>query len=97
MEQLTKKELRTLLESIKECYPICDRETLQRVLSRLSRIVPTEVISYNRSNPLGRWNACASSLPKKICAQRVHEHRVPIHDGRTREIRAKAIGLLTSS
>ena len=41
MERLTKKELRTLLEFIKECYPICDLETFaQRVVSRLAKIVP---------------------------------------------------------
>ena len=43
MERLTKKELRALLECIKECYPICDLETFaQRVVSRLSKIVPAE-------------------------------------------------------
>jgi len=36
------KELRALLEFIKECYPICDLETFtQRVVSRLSKIVPS--------------------------------------------------------
>ena len=45
MERLTKKELRALLEFIKECYPICDLETFaQRVVSRLAKIVsPTEL------------------------------------------------------
>jgi hypothetical protein len=37
MKRLTKKELRALLEFIKECYPISDLETFrQRVVSRLS-------------------------------------------------------------
>jgi DNA-binding CsgD family transcriptional regulator len=52
MERLTKPELRALLESIKECYPVCDRQTFkQRVLSRLAKIVPTEIISHNAVNP----------------------------------------------
>ena len=47
MERLTKKELRALLESIKECYPNCDLKTFsQRVVSRLSKIVPTENVSH---------------------------------------------------
>ena len=51
MERLTKTELRALLECIKECYPICDRQTFtQRVLSRLSKKVPTEFTSYNWAN-----------------------------------------------
>jgi hypothetical protein len=41
VERLTKKELRALLECIKECYPICDLETFgQRVVSRLSKFSP---------------------------------------------------------
>ena len=59
MERLTKKELRALLEFIKECYPICDLETFaQRVVSRLSKIVPTEFISYNGVNPRDWRNEC---------------------------------------
>jgi len=94
MERLTKKELRALLECIKEGYPICDRETLQRVLSRLSKIVPTEVISYNRSNPLGRWSGCAiypniahTPSQKKIF-ERVHGHPVFTHHAKTHVVRA---------
>jgi len=44
MEPLTKKELRTLLECIKECYPICDAETFAQ---RSFEIVATEFISDN--------------------------------------------------
>jgi hypothetical protein len=47
MERLTKKELRALLECIKECYPICDLETFrQRVVSRLSKILLRSCVSY---------------------------------------------------
>jgi hypothetical protein len=61
MERLTKKELRALLELIKECYPICDLETFaQRVVSRLSKIVPTEINMYNGPNPCRRRNVCAT-------------------------------------
>jgi DNA-binding CsgD family transcriptional regulator len=57
VERLTKKELRALLEFIKECYPICDVETFgQRVISRLSKIVPKEIIPYNVVNPRRRRN-----------------------------------------
>jgi DNA-binding CsgD family transcriptional regulator len=58
MERLTKKELRALLECIKDCYPICDLETFgQRVISRLSKIVPKEIIPYNVVNPRRQRNA----------------------------------------
>ena len=92
MERLTKKELRALLEFIKECYPICDIETFaQRVVSRLSKIVPTE-ISFNGVNPRKERNACptyphAAYTPsqKKIFEPRVGEQPIVIHDGKTRE------------
>jgi hypothetical protein len=63
MERLTKKELRTLLECIKECYPNCDLETFtqrQRVVSRLSKIVHKELIPHTVSNPRTERNACAT-------------------------------------
>jgi hypothetical protein len=60
MERLTKKDLRALLEFIKECYSICDLENFkQRVRSRLSKIVPAEFISYDGVNPRRRRDACA--------------------------------------
>jgi DNA-binding CsgD family transcriptional regulator len=92
MERLTKKELRALLEFIKECYPICDIETFaQRVVSRLSKIVPTE-ISFNGVNPRKERNACPTyplhaptSSENKILEQCVREHPVVIHHGKTRD------------
>jgi DNA-binding CsgD family transcriptional regulator len=92
MERLRKRELRALLEFIKECYPICDTETFaQRVLSRLSKIVPTE-ISFNGVNPRRRRNVCApyphaayTSSQKKISEPRVREQPIVIHHGKTRE------------
>jgi hypothetical protein len=61
LERLTKTELRTLLESIKERYPNCDLETFtQRLVSRLAKIVPAETISDGRVNRRRRWAACAT-------------------------------------
>jgi len=61
MERLTKKELRALLESIKERYPNCDLKTFsQRVVSRLSKIIPSEIISHNGIHPRRRRNAHAT-------------------------------------
>ena len=58
MERLTKKELRALLEFIKVFYPICDFKTFsQRVFSRLSKIVHTEIIAYNVGSPRRERNA----------------------------------------
>jgi hypothetical protein len=51
VEQLTKKELRAIVEFIKECYPFCDLETFaQRVLSRLWKIVAAEVVTSTSSD-----------------------------------------------
>jgi DNA-binding CsgD family transcriptional regulator len=84
MERLTKTELRTLLECIKECYPICDLESFaQRVVSRRSKIVSTEiVISYRGVNPRRGRNAHAAYLPRAYrhyenitFHQRVHERK----------------------
>ena len=88
MERLTKKELRTLLECIRECYPICDLETFtQRLVSRLAKIVPTEIASFNVVNPRTRWNACATyphvahtPSQTKIFERRVQAHPVVMHD-----------------
>jgi hypothetical protein len=92
VERLTKKELPALLECIKECYPICDLETFaQRVVSRLSRIVPTAIISDNGVYPRRRRNvlatypraACTSSQ-KKIFEPCLREHPFILHRGKRR-------------
>src|SRR5262245_4300578 len=93
MERLTKKDLRALLEFIKECYLICDLETFgQRVVSRLSKIVPTEISFYNGRDPRRRRNVCATypyaayaRSQKKIFKPHVSEHPVVVHDGKTRD------------
>src|SRR6266550_926060 len=57
MQRLTKKELRTLLECIKECYPNCDLKTFsQLVVSRLS--------------PLGSNNACSPTAQRQVALNR---------------------------
>ena len=93
MERLTKKELRALLEFIKECYPICDLEIFpQRVVSRLAKIVSSEIISHNGHKPPWKLNASTTYLlqahtpsENKILEQRMHAHPVVIHNGKTRE------------
>ena len=82
--RLTKKEARALLEFIKECYSICDLET-QRVISRLSKIVPKEIISYNGVNPCRRRNADHITAQEKIFEPHVFERPVVIHHGKTRD------------
>jgi hypothetical protein len=102
VERLTKKELRALFECIKECYPICDLETVtQRVVSRLSKLVPTEIISYRGVNPRRGRNAHAAYFPhayphyeNKIFQQRVHDYPVIIYPRKTRHIgQGRRIGL----
>ena len=80
MERLTKTELRALLESIKECYPICDRQTFkQRVVSRLSKIVPTEMISHNGIHSRRRRNAYATHPHHSHhSSRRISRQRAPI-------------------
>src|SRR5262245_10976646 len=94
MERLTKKELRALLEFIKECYLICDLETFaQRVASRLSKILPIEIISHNGINPRAPQNvyptaypyAAHARSPKQIFEPCKHEHPAVDHRARIRE------------
>jgi hypothetical protein len=102
MERLTKNEVRALLECIKECYPICDLETFaHRVVSRRSKIVPTEIISYRRGQSAKGRNAHATYLPhayrhyeNKIFQQRVHDYPVIIYPRKTRHIgQGRRVGL----
>jgi len=94
VERLTRKELRALLEFIKECYSICDLETFaHRVASRLSKILPIETISHNGVDPRAPRNvypaACLHGAyarsPKKIFEPCVHEHPTANHRARTHE------------
>src|SRR5262249_34583936 len=76
MERLTKKELRALLEFIKECYLICDLETFaQRVVSRLSKIVSSEIISHNGSRVSFRCDSHLDARPRaapRFCFQNTY-------------------------
>ena len=61
MERLTKTELRALLECIKECYLNSDLESFtQRLVSRLAKIFPADIISDNGVIPRRRRNSCAT-------------------------------------
>src|SRR5262249_42890184 len=99
--RLTKKELRALLEFIKECYSICDLETFaHRVASRLAKIVSSEIISHNGVKPWRERNASTTyrlhahtCSEKKILEQRVHEHPGVSHNGKTRETAQGHLGL----
>ena len=52
MQRLTNKDLLALLEFIEECYSVCDLDTFaQRVISKLPKIVPSDITSYNEVNP----------------------------------------------
>src|SRR4030095_5843730 len=101
MERLTKKELRALLEFIKECYLIRDLETFaHRVVSMLAKLVSSEIISHNGVKPRREPNASTTYLlhahtssANKILEQRVHEHPVVIHNGKTRETTQGHLGL----
>jgi DNA-binding CsgD family transcriptional regulator len=91
MERLTKKELRALLEIIKECYLICDLETFaQRVVSRLSKILPIEIISHNGVHPHAPRNVCPAAYPhgasqKKTFAPCMHDQSAVNHRARRHE------------
>src|SRR5262245_35576518 len=101
MERLTKKELRSLLEFIKECYPICDLETFrQRVVSRLAKIVSSEITSHNGVKPCRERSASTTyrlhahtCSENKILEQRVHEHPGVGHNGKTGETAQGHLGL----
>ena len=101
MGRLTKKDLRALLEFIKECYPICDLETFgQRVVSRLAKIVSSEIISHNGVKPRREPNASTTyrlhahtCSENKILEQRVHGHPGVSHNGKTGETAQGHLGL----
>jgi hypothetical protein len=80
MERLTKKELRALLESIKERYPNSDLKTFsQHVVSRLAKVVPTEIISHNGIHPHRRRNAHATHPHHAYhSSKRIFRQRAPI-------------------
>src|SRR5262244_4035726 len=91
VERLTRKELRALLEFIKECYSICDLETFaHRVASRLSKILPIETISHNGVKPRAPRNVYPPAYlhgasQKKTFGPCVHEHPAVNHRARTDE------------
>ena len=99
MQRLTNKDLLALLEFIRESYSICDLDTFaQRVISKLSRIVPSEIISYNEVNLRRRRVACLAHpqdaygpAENKIFEQHVDEHPLIMHQRKRRDNRALKI------
>lgn len=98
MERLTKKDLRTLLEFIKESNGISDLDTFAcHVISRLPKIVPSEITTYNEVNPRRRrisWVWEPSNVPfpeQRIFEQHMHEHPLIKHHQKTRDNRALRI------
>jgi hypothetical protein len=84
VERLTQRELRALLDFIKDCYPICDLATFsQRVISRLAKIASTEFIVNNVVKPGRKQDASptysprtASPFKNKNFAQRIQNHPI---------------------
>jgi DNA-binding CsgD family transcriptional regulator len=93
VERLTKRELRALLDFIKDCYPICDLETFsERVISRLAKIVPREFIVNSVVKPGREQNASAtyslhigSPSKNKNFARRIHEHPIFVRHEKKRD------------
>ena len=97
MERLTNKDLRALLEFLKECYGVCDLDAFaQRVISKLPKIVPSEILTYNEINPRRRrarvmWHpATAQPSVESTTAfeQHIREHPLIMRHQKTRDDRA---------
>ncbi len=106
IERLTKKDLLALLEFIRESYAICDLDTFaHRVISRLSKLVPSEIISYNEVNLRRRRDRylaypqdAYTPAENKIFEQHMQEHPLITHHQKTRDNRAfKISDFLTRS
>jgi hypothetical protein len=89
MERLA-KELRALLEFIEDCYPNCDIDTFRhQVISRLSKIVPKEIVPHAVANQGKAWTclrhpyATRSSFVNKNIEQAARDHPRTIHRGKT--------------
>ncbi len=107
MERLTTKDLRALLEFLKDCYGFCDLDAFaQRVISKLPKIVPSEIITYNEINPRRRrarmmWHPpTAQPSVERTTAfeQHIREHPLIMRHQKTRDDRAiKIADILTRS
>ena len=100
MERLTNKDLRALLEFLKECYGVCDLDAFaQRVISKLPKIVPSEILTYNEINPRRRrarvmWHpstAQPSVESTTAFEQHIREHPLIMRHQKTRDDRAYKI------
>jgi len=55
MERLKHRDLRALLDFLRECYAIRDLDNFPtHVISALPRLVPSETTTYNEVNPRKR-------------------------------------------
>jgi len=103
MEQLGIRDIRRLLDLLRELYELCDLDAFQtRVLSILPGLVPSEISSYNEVNPLMRRIA-GTSLPSFEALETVHpghrcifeqhmaDHPLTAHYHRTSDGRALKI------
>jgi DNA-binding CsgD family transcriptional regulator len=99
MEQLRKRDLLALLEFIKECYGIYDIDAFaHRVISKLPKIVPSDITSYNEVNPRRKRNHYLAwpqdaygPSENRIFEQHMHEHPLIVHNQKTRDTRALKI------
>lgn len=99
MERLSQKDIRALLEFLRDSYALRDLDAFAtHVVSALSRVVPADITTYNEVNPRQlrtnwRWNP-AIEVPLDL--QRAFERHMPehpvivhharAHDGRTLKI-----------
>jgi DNA-binding CsgD family transcriptional regulator len=80
MERLTEKDIGALMECIRDIYSAADIETFpSSILSAVSRLIPSESITYNEITPQGNRVAYKGidSIPQKdlrIFERYVHEH-----------------------
>lgn len=68
MERLTQRDLRALLQCLRDLYAQLDLEGFTtRLLSALPRVVPAEIISYNEINPKSEgFRAITAQVPAEI-------------------------------
>jgi DNA-binding CsgD family transcriptional regulator len=107
MERLTRRDLRSLFDCLREVYAIRSLSAFPAcVISTLRRVVPTDIISYNEVN-VGLQRFTTLTEPREainfpdgleIFRQHIPEHPLIAYYGRTRDGRARKISdLVTQS
>ncbi len=93
MERLTHRDLRAILEFIRQCYAIRDLDHFPaHVISVLPKVVPSEITSYNEANPRKQRMSSlehpldAVNFPdcRMILDRHLPEHPLLVHFERTR-------------